>query len=1088
MSETYEKVRVWEETVVIPTYSVAKADKNPLFLEKRAYQGSSGKVYPHPVIDKISDKKEDKEYKAVFLENKYLKVMILPELGGRVQRAYDKMRNYDFVYYNQVIKPALVGLAGPWISGGIEFNWPQHHRPSTFDEVNYTYQENNDGSATIIVSEIENMFHTKGETAFTLYPDKAYIELKNNLFNRTHFKQTFLWWANPAVAVNKNYRSIFPPDVTSVMDHGKRDISTFPIATGTYYKVDYSKGVDISKYENLPVPTSYMAAKSDFDFVGGYDEGVRAGILHIADHHISPGKKQWTWGCGDFGKAWDRNLTDEDGPYVELMTGCFTDNQPDFSYIAPMENRTFTQYFLPYHDLGTIHNATKDVSLRLDVAENIDVNLYVSGSIGLCDIKIYANQNLIHYEQKELCCGDTIKLSTKNNGYKFIDISVQIIKGKQTVLTFDGNIKMQDIPDVATAPPEPKDCQTNEDLYLYGLHIEQYRHATKRAEDYYLEGLKRDKTDIRLNNAYGMLLLKKGYYKESEQYFKTAIRKQTRSNPNPVTSESYYNLGLTLFYQDRLNEAFDAFYKTTWNFETGGRAYYYLSLIRSINGDFTSALDFCEKALVLNAHNFNALNLKTMLLKALGKSLEALETAKYTVSLDPLNIIALIESGSSDWKKQIINSNMLIDLSLEYGAAGLYEDALNLLSNDLWSHPLVCYYKAYYSHKANKEYHSHLNDAFDKDSYCCFPNRIEDILILQFAKSSNPKDFKAPYYLGNLFFDKERHEDAISSFEESIKLGCNFPTPYRNLSLLYYNCKKDKSRALELMTTAFNMDESDRRVLFELDMLKKKIGISVKERLEFLNQHQELVESRDDLFLEYITLLNLTGKYETALKLILSHQFHPWEGGEGKVPEQYLFSLVAISLKNINAGDIQKGIDYLNACFEYPHNLGEGKLYGAQENRQNYYLGIAYELLGENQKAKEHFIKASSGISVPSSAVYYNDQPPETIFYQGMALIKLNKNKEAKIRFDNLISYADAHYNDETEIDYFAVSLPDLLVFEDDLIEKNQLHCVFMKALGLYGNAEKNESEKLFETMLEINCNHFQIATHYQLLFKNKEN
>ena len=119
--------------------------------------------------------------------------------------------------------------------------------------------------------------------------------------------------------------SVFPPDVTAVMDHGKRAISSFPIATGEYYKYDYSAGVDISRYKNVKVPTSYMAAHSDFDFVGNYDEGVGAGLLHVADHHISPGKKQWTWGNGDFGRTWDRNLTDEDGPYIELMTGVFTD-------------------------------------------------------------------------------------------------------------------------------------------------------------------------------------------------------------------------------------------------------------------------------------------------------------------------------------------------------------------------------------------------------------------------------------------------------------------------------------------------------------------------------------------------------------------------------------------------------------------------------------------------------------------------------------------------------------------------------------------------------------------------------------------
>ncbi len=1064
------KVNVWEENVIIPTYEIGKPDKNPLFLEKRVYQGSSGKVYPHSVIDKISDRKIDKTYKAVFLENDYLKIMILPELGGRVQRAYDKTRNYDFVYYNHVIKPALVGLAGPWISGGIEFNWPQHHRPSTFDEVNYTYRENSDGSATIVVSEIENMFHTKGETEFTLYPDKAYLELKNHLFNRTNTKQTFLWWANPAVAVNDNYRSIFPPDVTAVMDHGKRDVSTFPIATGTYYKVDYSKGVDISKYKNLPVPTSYMAAKSDYDFVGGYDEGIEAGILHIADHHISPGKKQWTWGYGDFGKAWDRNLTDNDGPYFELMTGCFTDNQPDFSYIAPMESRDFTQYFMPYHDLGTVHNACKDLSLHLDVDDKITVKTYCSGTLGNCEIKI----NDIYSQQIDFICANTYEISIDNNGYTFKDIIVKIIKDNKVILSFDGNVIKHKIPEPAKPAPLPKDCETNEDLYLYGLHIEQYRHATRRAEDYYVEGLKRDKTDIRLNNAYGMLLFKKGYIKESEQYFRIAIEKQTRSNPNPINGEIYYNLGLSLFYQGKYDEAYDAFYKAVWNAETKSNSYFYMALICSGQKKYDTALEFNEQCLIYNSHNFNALNLKTMLLKILGRDYKS--NAEYVLSIDNLNIIALYQSGR-DISKHIINSNMLIDLSLEYALAGFYDDALNLLSMDKDNYPMTDYYKAYYSYKANKEYSSYLKKAFNDNPYCCFPNRIEDISVLEFAMSNNKKDFKAPYYLGNLYYDKERHEDAIKCFEKSIELGCDFATPYRNLSLLYYNVKNDEQKALDLLNTAYSMDKTDARVLYELDLLKKRIGISPNERLEFLQKHSDIVSSRDDLYLEYITLLNITRQYNSALKHIISHKFHPWEGGEGKVPEQYLFSNIALALK-------KDDINYFLSTFEYPHNLGEGKLYGAQENRQIYYLGCAYENQGKSDLARECFIKASSGISEPASAMYYNDQPPETIFYQGLALLKLGDIENANNRFNKLISYADNHINDNVMIDYFAVSLPDLLVFEEDLNKKNELHCLFMKALGLYGLNRKEESKALFEQALAENCNTFQIATHYQLLFK----
>src|SRR5690606_26872787 len=364
-----EKVNVWQEKIRIPTYEAGEPEKNPVFIEKRVYQGSSGAVYPYPVIEKISDIKTQKTYTAVYLENSFIKIMILPELGGRIQMAYDKTKQRHFVYYNQVIKPALVGLTGPWISGGIEFNWPQHHRPTTFSAVDFTMEEHQDGSATIWCSELERMFRTKALAGFTLYPDKSYLEIKAKIYNKTSFPQTFLWWANPAVKVNDDYQSVFPPDVNAVFDHGKRDVSAFPIATGTYYKVDYSPGTDISRYKNIPMPTSYMAVNSEYDFVGGYEHDTEAGLLHVANHHVSPGKKQWTWGHGDFGKAWDRNLTDEDGPYIELMTGVFTDNQPDFSWLMPYEEKSFTQYFMPYRALGMIKNANKDILLAIDPTE-----------------------------------------------------------------------------------------------------------------------------------------------------------------------------------------------------------------------------------------------------------------------------------------------------------------------------------------------------------------------------------------------------------------------------------------------------------------------------------------------------------------------------------------------------------------------------------------------------------------------------------------------------------------------------------------------------------------------------------------------
>lgn len=1069
------KVKVWRQTVKIPTYAVGRPDKNPMFLEKRVYQGSSGRVYPHTVTDKIYDEKEDREYTAVFLENDYIKVMILPEIGGRIQRATDKTNGYDFVYYNHVIKPALVGLAGPWISGGIEFNWPQHHRPSTFDPVDYAFFENEDGSATVAVGEIESMFQTKGMSKISLYPDSNYIEIKVQLYNRTDTPQTFLWWANPAVAANESTRSIFPPDVTAVMDHGKRAVSTFPIATGTYYKVDYSAGVDISRYKNLPVPTSYMAAKSDYDFVGGYDDKLEAGILHVADHHIAPGKKQWTWGCGDFGRAWDENLTDSDGPYVELMTGCFTDNQPDFSWLAPMEEKQFTQYFMPYKKLGTVHNATRDLAMNY---ENGAVNIYASGNAGEIEILAYRGGECVLRKNARLNATDYITVDAPEK----ID-KIELRKNGRSLLEYEVNCKKQEVMPAASAPPLPEECETAEDLYLYGLHIEQYRHATRLPEDYYLEGLRRDKTDIRLNNAYGKLLFRRGQFAQSEEYFRNAVKKAVRSNPNPYDSEPYYNLALSLLYQNRFEESYDAFYKSAWSSACCEAAFYHMACICSQKGDYKTALEHAEKSIIKNAHNIKALDLKAMLLLKAGRESEARETAAGVLKIDPLDVISRRALG----EKPAINYNTAIEIAAEYAAAGFINEAAALLEEDKSGYPLIGYYLSfYYDLLGRSEKAAEFQRAASRSDFPgCFPHRLSDMLVLQSVISGHKDDWRANYYLGCLFYDKRRYDEAVSCWENSIRLNDKFPTAHRNLALAYFNKKNDPVRAQAELEKAFSLDETDARVLMELDQLYKKNGKAPKERLALLGRHMALVNFRDDLLTEYITLLNTAGRYDEAYSCIMAHKFHPWEGGEGKITSQYVFSLTAAAKLEIEKGNYAQAVDLLNKTKEYPCSLGEGKLYGAQENLQNYLLGTAYEKLGDDKKAAAYYEKAASGLSQPESAVYYNDQPPETIFCQGLALLKLSKESEAAKRFDSLIEYAQTHMDDDVKIDYFAVSLPDFLVFDEDLNRKNKAHCLFMQALGLLGKGERARAAEIMEKACELEKYNFGLNS-YKALFMNE--
>ena len=343
----------------------------------------------------------------------------------------------------------------------------------------------------------------------------------------------------------------------------------------------------------------------------------------------------------------------------------------------------------------------------------------------------------------------------------------------------------------------------------------------------------------------------------------------------------------------------------------------------------------------------------------------------------------------------------------------------------------------------------------------CFPNRLEAVLALKEAMAAHPSDAKAPYYLGNLYYDKRQYDIATALWEQSASLDPSFPTVWRNLALSYYNKFHDPKKAEAALAKAFYLDTSDSRVLMELDQLYKKLGRAHKERLAFLESYPEQVARRDDLILEKVTLLNQLGRYDEAKALLDSHIFHPWEGGEGKVPAQYQFARVLLAHEALSEGRNADAVRLLEECLEYPHHLGEGKLYGAQENDFYYLLGVAYDGMGEHERAVSCWKKASLGNLKPAAALYYNDAKPEKIFYQGLALQKLNLRPEAESRFHELVEYGCEHLDDHVVMDYFAVSLPDFLIWEDDLDAKNRIHCYFMQSLGLYGLGHKDESRRI---------------------------
>jgi tetratricopeptide (TPR) repeat protein len=1095
-AEERGRVKAWSEPVSMLTYMPAAPDPNPLFLEKRVYQGSSGRVYPLPVIDYVERIPHPHSWNALHIENEFLRLMILPAIGGRIHVGVDKRTGYDFFYRQNVIKPALVGLAGPWISGGVEFNWPQHHRPATFMPVETTIERDADGSITIWCSDHDPMVRMKGMHGVCLHPGKAYVELKVRLYNRTPQIQTFLWWANVATHVHEQYQSFFPGDVRYAADHAKRAVTDYPLSHGVYYGIDYGmrarSGIppeempsrfvpdgsyppnDLGWYANIPVPTSYMIVGSHGDFFGGYDHRQRAGTVAYANHHIAPGKKQWTWGNHEFGYAWDRSLTDNDGPYVELMSGVYTDNQPDFSFIAPGETKTFSQYWYPIGDIGVPDLANLHAALQVDNSDGlVTLRLQVTENLSEARLIVRMGESEIANWTGNLKPENPLHLQLSASGSSG-SIVVTLADGDRQVLRYAPD-EIEPVPPaaVATEPPLPEEVTSNDELFLNGLHLEQYRHPTRTPEIYWREAIKRDPGDSRCNLALGRWHLNRGEFSEAERYLLASLVRLTMRNPNPADGEPYYTLGLTHLYQQRYGEAYEVFYKSTWNAAWRAPAYHRLAEIDCTRADWTTALDHLDRSLRAETENLNARNLRTLVLRRLGRTAEAAAFLEKTRALDPLDIFSRwLALGAPPEGDQL-----LLDLAFDLVRAGFLEEALSMLiaaeSDEMaGALPILLYLQADILDRLGRPSESAAvrERARHADPAYVFPSRLEELVLLSKAVEADPGDAHAPYYLGNLLYDRRRYSEAIMMWERAVVLEPSFATPWRNLGIGYFNVLHDPVRALQAFGKGRDAAPRDARILYEYDQLLKRTGHALSERLANLEANAELVEQRDDLSVELATLYNSLDQPRRALDLLLRHEFRPWEGGEGLVLSQYVRCNVLLAHRSLLSGEPAAAIASLVAATKPPENLSEAKHLLMNPSMIDYWLGVAHHAGGDRSEAERHWTRAAR-----QKGDFQQMQVravSENTYWSALALRRLDCEQEGLDAFRAILDYS-AHLQRQTpKIDYFATSLPAMLLFDEDLARRQTITARFLEAQARLGLGEEAEGLRLLEEVLEMDNAH----------------
>jgi tetratricopeptide (TPR) repeat protein len=1039
------KVTITEVDENIPTYLAGPPDPNPMFFFGQQSQGAEGRIYPYPLYDNLTNKKSDKTYHLVYLENEYVKIGILPEIGGRLFSALDKTNNYDFIYHQHVIKPALIGLIGAWISGGIEWNIPHHHRASTFLPVQYSIDNNADGSKTIWVGELEVRQRMRWAVGYTLRPGSSVLECSMRIVNRTPMENTMLCFANVAVAPNDNYQVIFPPSTQWSTGHSKKVFTPWPVS---------AQG-DMSWYKNNKNSASWFAVNYQDDFVAGYDHGRNTGTMIVTDHNIVPGKKFFTWGVGS---NWDKILTDNDGPYLEIMVGAYSDNQPDYSWLQPFEERSFEMNWYPFRGIDGVKKANLNAAVNLDVKDGKAVfGFYTTKAYANATVKLTVGDKVLLQDQIAINPGKPYsKQLAIPAGIDEHDIRVSLTaEGKELVAY--SPVRLEPIPKPESVPNilTPTEIKNDEELFLAGQRIDQFHNPTLDADPYWEEDLKRDPGNVAANTGMGLLKLRNAEYVKAEQYFRKAIARLTAQYTSPKNVEPLYYLGVALKAQGRLDEAYTAYYKATWSQEWKSPAYFSLAEIASTKGDFTEALNLVNRSLDANALNVRAYGLKASILRHLNRTAEAIQMLAFAkAKTDPLDVRIMAEHWltTKDPKSaQTLFTTLNAfpasaqETGAEYFNAGLWSDgetvlkqAIAVAPNKSAISPLVYYYLGYFEEKlgnASKAAEYRHQATLQSPEYV-FPFQPEVITVLRSAIAANPKDSRACYFLGNLFYDMQPNE-AIVIWEKAAKLDPNFPITLRNLAIAYSHQPGDssKTKAINSLEKAVAVGTPYPTHFAELDRLYQAANAPVEKRLALLEKNQKVIIKDDEALGDLINLKTFTGKADEAITLLQSRTFSIWEGiTPFNSGQAWTDANLVRGLQRLKAKKYAEAITDFQSALTPPENLRAEQRFDTRKAEISYWTGYAYEGLGDMEKARKSWNESMAANTAafegptgatPASATATGGgglrtgnnsfQQGSQRYFQTLAKQKLGNNEGNEAIFNEMITSATTALSQPTE-------------------------------------------------------------------------
>jgi tetratricopeptide (TPR) repeat protein len=1008
--------RVWESPLSIPTYELGEPDPNPALIDWRRRKWRP--VYPYPMLDTLTNRRVEKSYKAVYLENEYLKVTVLPELGGHVYAIYDKTAGRDVLYTNHVVKYAMVAIRGAWISGGIEWNFPDGHTLTTVSPIDYITRMEPDMSAAVVIGDTERVQRMQWSIVIRLRPGSKAMETEVTLNNRRETPGRYWYWSTAAAPATDDMRFIYPMR------------ETYPHTFWPVYSFPRENGVDVGTYREVRNDLSLFAVNSKRDFIGVYYEKSDWGIVHVADHKEMPGKKTWTWGTDESGRIWVDKLTDKDGQYVEFQAGRF-ETQMEHQLIAPHRVERFTEYWFPVNRMGGgFDEATRYAAVNVSVeGARATITLNANEKFDDAELTIEMVGRRLHSDTADLDPAKSLTVSVElPAGVTDRPLLVTLrAKGGAELLRYSTDTPADGNPDFrpATRPvADPEVPGSAEQAYMAGLAFDK-KSNERAARAAFEEAVNRDPGFAPAHIALGLSFYRGGEYEKAAEHLTKALRR------NKDAGDAHYYMGLVRRAQKRVTEAAE---HLMWTVRTGHResvSRYVLGEMALAAGDAAGALEHLKQAVILDPRDVKARTRLATAERLAGRLESAQERIDAVIWDAPLDYLALseryeIHSAQGNvtrvaqgdlWRLLAREPDSVLELAFDHLAAGRFAEGRAVLEEGIKqagiqgkeAYPLLHYTLGYFQERAGESTRARAQYALGAKAATAFvfPHRVEEIEVLRAALAANPADGRAAFYLGNVLASKERGQEALAAWRESVRLDPSNGVARRNLARALWLVAGSKNEGAAEYVRAIAAAPADFHLYVELDNLLAEMG-ATRRRIQLLEGAPAAVRTRAPTVQALAAAYLEAGRFADAAALLERTQF---TSGEGEFAALGIFRKAHLGLarEHERAGrHADAAREFLRAT-EYPKNLGVGAP-SMQSQAREYVAGArAFEKAGMREEAEKLWRRAADeSLNSPTQPT---EPWSEHYYYKAVALERMGRREEARALYERL-----ANLNDEARM------------------------------------------------------------------------